>query len=263
MLGRFGRDFGRLGGAGGARYSAEAKQFFDRLTTQPTALRASQYNALIGALVAAGVWAKLDALYVLAAADEDTARINLISSSFACINGVAGLSFVADQGGTGNGSNAQWDTQYNLSSSGTNYTQNDAGLFVWQTKTGTDAGGTFGTNAGTGSYIYPRYTDGNYYIRANQGSDVTTAIGTGAGLYLVVRTGAAAGRFDINGSEVTTFTTSSTALVNSTMRIGKSGGDFYSGKIVCAGLGGSLNATQSTALYNALNTYFTAIGTTL
>jgi hypothetical protein len=61
-----------VGTIGGPGYSAEAQQFFSRISN-PDGTRKALYATMIDALVTAGVWAKLDAFYMLAAADAAAA----------------------------------------------------------------------------------------------------------------------------------------------------------------------------------------------
>ncbi|WP_336802535.1 hypothetical protein, partial [Kaistia sp. MMO-174] len=74
--------------------------FFARLTNQPTTARKKLYNDLIVSLKTAGVWAKLDALYVLAAADAQAARQNLVANAYN-ISASGSPVFTADRGYTG------------------------------------------------------------------------------------------------------------------------------------------------------------------
>src|SRR5690348_1100684 len=80
-------------------YHPASIQFFQRVSGL-TATRQRLYDKMIRGLNAAGIWQKLDALYILAAPTTAIALTNLVSSSF---SGTANGSptFVADQGYTG------------------------------------------------------------------------------------------------------------------------------------------------------------------
>src|SRR4051812_5124572 len=81
----------------GRSYWSQSQALFARLTTQPTGQRKWLYNNLIRSLVQGGVWDKLDALYIFAAADQATALTNLRSSSFGA-TAVNSPTFTADSG---------------------------------------------------------------------------------------------------------------------------------------------------------------------
>lgn len=72
-----------IGGApvwgGGSGYSAEAIAYFAGMSVQPDATRKGQLDTLITSLKSAGVWAKLDALYIMAAHDAQAARVNAVA----------------------------------------------------------------------------------------------------------------------------------------------------------------------------------------
>ena len=78
----------------------------------------------------------------------------------------------------------------------------------------------------------------------------------GKGLYLATRTGATAVRYDKHGVNLATNATASTAPVNTGFRCSYS----HDRPLAAFGIGGGVDATQSAALYSALNVYLTAIG---
>ena len=93
-------------------YCAEAMALFARMTTQPTDARKTVINTFITSLKTAGVWSKLDAMYVLAAADQQAALLNWIADTN---NATAenSPSFVADSGFKSDGSTSWVNTHYN------------------------------------------------------------------------------------------------------------------------------------------------------
>src|SRR5690242_20236125 len=78
-------------------YIPQVAQFFSRLVTQPSATAAALYNNLITTLVNSGTWAKLDALYLPAAADPTTAEANLVSGNYTLVP-AAGMGFTPNVG---------------------------------------------------------------------------------------------------------------------------------------------------------------------
>lgn len=85
-------------------YQTESSALFVRMASagaEPDATRKGHIDTLIAALKVAGVWAKTDVLYVLAAHSAPAALLNWISASHdAAANGA--IAFVADRGYTGN-----------------------------------------------------------------------------------------------------------------------------------------------------------------
>lgn len=90
-------------------YCPEALALFARMTTQPTDARKTVINTFITSLKTAGVWDKLDAMYVFAAANQQAALLNWIADTN---NATAENSpaFTADEGIQGNGTNSYDNT---------------------------------------------------------------------------------------------------------------------------------------------------------
>lgn len=82
---------------GGVVYSPEALALSARFTTPPDTARKTLINNLIVALKAAGVWAKLGAPYLRAAADSQAARQNWLANQFNSTP-VASPTFASDRG---------------------------------------------------------------------------------------------------------------------------------------------------------------------
>src|SRR5882672_7716492 len=63
----------------GGSYSPQATALFAAMIVQPSPTRKTQIDNLILALIAAGVWAKLDRLWVFAAHTEQAGQLNWIA----------------------------------------------------------------------------------------------------------------------------------------------------------------------------------------
>lgn len=245
-------------------YCQEAVAFFQRLATQPSAARKALYNALIGALVAAGVWTKLDALYLLAAADQATALTNLARASYGA-TAVNSPAFTADLGFTG-GSPKFINTNFNPSTAGGNWAQNSASAFAWSNKTAQDAGAIFGMVTATGGRsveIFPRFLDNNAYTALNVNNiDQATASLDGSGLWLLTRVAAAGYDVYRNGALLASKTATSNVLQNSNLAILLHTGaaaNYFGGTALCAGFGSGLSPAEQLALYDALHAYLQAV----
>ena len=250
-------------------YSSEANAYFARLATKPTPQRRDAYQFLIGSLVGAGVWAKLDALWVLAAADAATAAVNLKSSSYA-LSLVSTPTFTADRGYTGNGSSTALSTGYNPGAGGTLYAQDSASLFGWSLTAGQV--GAFNANnsmmgvAGgvSDSFIYPRDTSDTYRARVNQTGSIGLTVTNALGFFVATRTAAAAGATYAYSnsafSQTNTTTGASVAVKNATWRLLGTDLGFWAGQMAVAGAGGALTRADSDALFAACQHYLRHAG---
>lgn len=100
--------------------------------TAPSEAQRILQNTLVEDLKAAGVWSKLDLLYVFATdGDSDYATLNWKAPSSHQVTKVNSPTFTADSGFNGDGSSAYLDTNFNIANHATNYTQNNASTFTY------------------------------------------------------------------------------------------------------------------------------------
>ena len=245
--------------APGPGFSAEALAFFARLATQPTAPRKTQYATLIDALVAGGVWAKLDTLYVFAAVDQATALTNLVQSSYGA-TATGAPTFTGDQGFTGAASK-YLDTGFNPTTAGSpKLTQNSANLFVWSGTVAAQTNAAISYNAAAGLLMILRYTNDTSIYRIHNASGLTPVNTDGSGLFVGSRTSSVATTCYRNGAQaVTSGSHPSAVLQNSTISFFKSSSTYYTGLLYCGGFGSGLTAGEVTTLYNALHVYLQAV----
>jgi hypothetical protein len=93
-------------GASGGGFSPEAEALFAAMTVQPDNARKIIINDMIVALIAAGVWDKLDLFYTMAAHDEQAGRLNWVSpgnDTLATGPGNVAPTFTVDMGYSGVG----------------------------------------------------------------------------------------------------------------------------------------------------------------
>lgn len=249
---------------GGASYSPEAQALFARFTTPPTDARKVLINNLIVALIAAGIWGKLDALYLTAAADSQAARRNWIADQYN-LTAVAAPTFAADRGYTGDGASSQLDTNLNPATAITpQYLQNSAHISAWgRTSRAGNSRPIMSLLGGPGTNIYPLLTDGNAYYRCNDNNEAGGLSSTGStGLFLANRSGATAREGYRNGvSGGAIGAVASKAVLNFNFALLQGGtGAFSTDQIAMASIGSTLSATQALAFYNAVNTYLQAVG---
>jgi len=236
---------------------------------------AVNYHNLLDGLVADGLMNAdgtsnyLDALYVLAAPSSTVALLNLVSGSYN-LTANGSPTFVAYQGYTGGTNSKFLNTGFVPSTAGGKFTQNSAHLSVWNnTAVAVQNGEAIGalTSGSGASHIFPRFTDNKAYYRINDGStnSAGATVTDGIGFYLASRSGSSAQAGYKNATDQGITAVSSLGLTSTNIYIltsntnGTAVGAF-SGQISAASIGGSLNSTQVTALYNRLATYRTAVG---
>lgn len=253
--------------AGGYVFAnAEASALVARFTTPPTRARKALIDTLVGSLKTAGVWSKMDALYVMAAADAQAAQRNWIADAFNLTPNSA-PTFAADRGYTPNGTTSYLDTGFNPSTAPTpKLTQNDAHMFIWS-RTNLRNAGTISYDAGNGNSRVTRRgnvdapTGSDAAVAANMTSQVVLTPNAYPGHVGWSRSGAALWEGYTGGVDIGGGTTASAAALSENFGIGRiAAGQFGLNQIAAYHFGSNLTAGEVLATYNALNTYMTAVG---
>jgi len=251
-----------IGGGGGGGYDSSAAALIAAFSTPATSARMSAINSLIVALKSAGVWTKLDILYVLAAHDAQAGRLNWkVPASFALVE-VNSPTFTTDQGYAGNGTTSYLNTQFTPSTNGVNLTQNSATIGVWSRTAAAQGASTFGNATGTGSLLVaPRITGDNFNYRVNQTTTAATANTDGSGHYAASRSASNATQGYKNGATAgSAGSVASAALPSVALNIGRVASGFSDAQVAAAYAGGNLTSTEHANLHSALNAYMTAVG---
>ena len=195
-------------GAAAPSYSTEYQAVYDEFTTPPTTYDEDQDQLVID-LVAAGYWARIDAMWVFAQETNGggEAYLNWKDPTGTDAVGINSPTFTANEGFTGNDNNMAVNLNFIPSSDGVNFTQNDATVvFYSRTAAAQDAETSVGGGDGTRSiFCSPYYVDEGAYWSINTGGYVgqTNSDGTGAGCFSFTRTGATATRVYRNGAAIT------------------------------------------------------------
>jgi hypothetical protein len=238
--------------------SPTVQGFLDRLLTPPIAPRETLYATLIDSLVAAGIWAILDALYIFAAADQGTAFTNLISDTYRATWPVGACTFTANRGFTPNGASAYVDTGFNPSSA-TNYQRDSACYFVWNLAAAVSAGVFDTPNQTISNQVQPHRTSGGHTlwrINTSNEDDAGAVTSDATGLFVVNRTASNASSVDHNGSTVGSSATASQTLINANIICDTD----TTAQLAVVGFGASLNNTQLGQIYSALLAYMQGVG---
>lgn len=253
--------------AGGAD-AAETTAFLaraDAITTVGATERAA-YKALINGLVADGVFAKIDVMYVFATDTSAHALLNLTSSSFTASLLATNPTFTADQGFTGNGVGAI-DTTFNLATNGTAYTLNSATAAVCLLNNRTTAGNDMAYGSAGPNFLTfrPLMGSNTYEASINDSNFITSATTTSKGNWLVNRTSSSSVSAYRNGSLLATTASAVAAVPNSNtvyVLAYAAGGITSPGSDQAAAfmLGGGFSGTDVTNYTSRLSTFMTAVG---
>lgn len=248
---RAGASVAALGSGGFSPFSVA---IFEAFTTPPTNARKTAIDDCVKALVAGGVWDKLDVLYMLAAADSQAALVNWVNPGTYDGTLVNSPTFTADEGFTGNGSSTLITTGFNPTSAPSpKFIQDSASLFARSLALGGDdfyAGYTTGSTLS----LWP-----SLIIRMNAASGFSASVAT-AGLHQGVRENATDVKAYRNGAANGTSTEASVAVVNSNTSVLGGNGQFSGAQLASYGIGASMSAAEAAALAAAELAYMQAVG---
>jgi len=233
-----------------------------RMSSTPNTTRQGTINTCIAAIIAAGVWTKLDVIHIYAAHDSQAARLNWKGTSFTAI-AVASPTFTVDRGYNGDGAASYVDSGFNPTTGGVNYAQNSAFFAFWSLNNAQNNASWAGWYDGTdGVTVQPRTATDTANCRLNQAATITSfANANSQGFIATCRTASNALRMQRNGVSLSTGTTVSTALNNNNLYVGRSTATGFCAAPFCANIiGGQLTPTEETNLYNAIQAYMTAVG---
>lgn len=227
------------------------------MSVAPTAARVSLIDAFVRAMKAGGLWTRLDLLYLLAAHDEQAARLNLMAPGAHTCTAVNSPSFLADQGFAGDGSTSCLSTGLNPALGGTRFSVNDATLFVWSLTDLNASAADIGS--GTSTRLLAR-SSGSLAARANVAVTTTVAAADSLGLVGWTRRNAGGHDFFRDGSVVATIEQASNTISNDVLRIGAAGTVYSARRLAVAGIGAGLEPDHIAALAAACAGYLQSVG---
>lgn len=236
-----------------------------RMTVDPGCPRKIVINNLIVSLKTAGVWSKMDRLYVLAAADSQAACLEWKGNASSDLLPTNSPTFTTDRGYTGNGSNARLLAPLSSPSGLTQYTLNSAHISLWS-RTSTGSAGYDGGTDGDRAWIQTRSGVNAFNFKVNQDTDDNGGAATsgsnsdGSGFFIANRSASNALQGYRNGSQIATGSQASVSIPGNNTMILLGFTNYSSRQIASFSIGASLNSTEAAAFYNALQAYMTAVG---
>lgn len=246
---------------------AQAAALMARMSAPPAAARAGTIAALVRALVAAGIWQKLDLLYVLAAHDAQAARLNWMGAGYA-LTAVNSPSFVADRGYVG-GTNAYLASGFNAATGGVAYSQDNAHVSVWDL-TEREAGNIIPVGASTGTAVQlgmlHRYSTDRCAFSVNDQSS-TFSNGRSDGFFVGSRLSSAGRSVYRNGVLLADHVAASMAVPPLEVDLlcfkynnGANRGYWCTDRIAVFSMGAGLTFAEQAAFHAALQAYLQAVG---
>jgi len=243
-------------------WSVEAKAYFDRMTNKPANDTLTWIAEFIDSLVANGIWAKRDEIWLHANNNISNAMLGLKGYKN-CTD--SGTIFVAYRGIKSNGTSTFANTHYNPVTDGIHYTLNSCGFSIYINSYGIKQYYQFGAQASSGYtilYITPTTT---YYTNNISASHQSIANTTTRGFIFSDRTSAFVTTLYVNGSPLTPSSTAAAIMPNLNFYIccmNNSGtaSIFDDSRIAYTDVGGSLTPQDNTNYYSCLYRLLTHLG---
>lgn len=252
--------------AGGGGEEAETTSLVARMTTPPDSTRRALINTLISTMKTDGVWSKLDAFVVFAAADAQAAKLNWISGSFDPTT-VSSPTFTVDRGYNGNDT-GYLNANYNPATNGSDYVLNSAYVGAWSRTANNDANG--------GCLVGVATSFGQIDLRGRSQGDARATLNSntlifyngspdGSGWFAVNRTSSTDLKLYRNTVEVASGSITSTAVPSANVYVGAmnflgSAAAIATQEIAVYAIGGGFTATDHNNLYAAVEAYLVAVG---
>jgi Concanavalin A-like lectin/glucanases superfamily len=216
--------------------------------------RETLVNNLIVTLKTAGVWSKLNRLWLFAAENAKSAKFDIKGAN--ALGTLTGTPFFsANQGYTCVYPSHIIDTDYTLDTDAGSALYHSFHEAVWNLMNVSTTETMISPATANSNYwaIFPRYTDGNAYLRINEGFSAGTAVATAIGFYAGNRSGTAAVERYKDGALLLA-DTSAAAMVfpNDNMY-------HLTKKAAVISFGSSMTATEHGDFYTALDTYMSAV----
>lgn len=240
--------------------NAEASALALRFTTAASDARRGLIDACIGSLKSAGVWAKLDALYMLAAHNAQAAQRNWVQDAFN-LTPVNAPVFEADLGYTGvTASSAHLDTGFNDLTGSALWSQDSMCAGAYVNAAPGLANSFIGLTGAVSLRIGASASSITTRIHGASSHNVSFTNAT-PGHIVVTRDTATSSRCVRDGVQVgTTSGAASAASSDSYVALFRSQSSYNADRVACAHLGGALSVGEISNLRTAIHTYLTALG---
>jgi len=254
---------GRKLGGGGVVFTTEYQAVLDRATalgyTLPSAGQQVKQNQLVIDLKTAGVWAKLDVWYVYANdGSKEFATLNWKAPTLYQSTLFNSPTFTANQGFTGNGTTSYIRTNFNPSTNGVNYQNNDASRYCYVRIPVT---GQYVDGVANGNDLNHGFRIGSSpfnYINQDAGSINPNGVYSTTPDLKSIQTNSSTVTTVVDGTTLTTHTRTASAPPNFPYDVLRNNGSYGSHQVSCYGLGAYLVA-ENTSFRTAFATYISSL----
>lgn len=242
-------------------YSSEATALFARMSSQPNSARKTIIDNLVVSLISAGVWAKLDALYLFAASDSQAALLNWVSTNY---NATAQNSptFTADRGFTGDGLSSYISSNFNpATASSPKFVQDSAHVAAYSRTSGAVAQAADIGQEGSGNVrVAFRLTADATNVRLNSASGASGINSDGSGNFIANRASASSQALYRNSVSIGSSTDTSSSVVSSNVTFLRRYTYYSTRQLASASIGSALSSDERAAYDAAIQNYMTAVG---
>lgn len=252
-------------------YDDDAYILFLRMTSEPTTALKSLINTTIVNLKAAGIWNRLDVLYMFNLHNSQAATLNWKSQINDCAIIGTGVTFRTKVGFKGDGTSSYLRLNYDPGTAGGYYQRYDCMHGFMAATMPTSDSVIYGLRRSDNYINVQYYISANEYVHLNETGVNGFYTGTLSGntIYQFNRTSSTSGSWYINGGSKTDFTKTAVNYVpyTSTGWHALGWNDYNTPKYSNVELsnlfaGGSLTESENTSLYNILNYFNTNVGET-
>ncbi len=239
----------------------QTRALINAMTVEPRRARTFLIDDTITALVDAGLWAKLDALWMFAAHDGQAGRLNWKTPGTWTMTAVNSPVFTADEGYAGDGASARLEP--GVAWSGLTQFQLDSAHIGYRISGGTDASSNasaIGSVTGsTSTRSRPRDSGAGGNFAANINTTTVSAFGTShgtiMGTFLATRRGATELEGYVNGVSLGTDNDTSGAVSTAMIATHYHNTIYANFELQFVHLGAGLSDTEAGDLHTILNAY--------
>lgn len=253
----------RVGGGG---LDPDALTLIAAMSVQPDGARQQLINTTIKQLKAAGIWALLDELWMLAAHDSQAALLGW--KRYRDCTAVNAPTWTTDRGYQGDGATSYLDTGYVPSTDGVQYKLDDASFGAYSRRNVSRADTDMGCRDSNDIYNHYESLSGSGWLaRINGSSSPHIATNNDSrGLHLLRRAAAESFEWWRNGTQLSVAMSQSIALPQAAIYIGaRHNGSgvaerYATRQYAMAFVGASLSEQQQADLYTITQAYLTSLG---
>lgn len=252
---------------GGTSYipavTTESETLINAMSPRPGRARMNLVDFTLSAHKAAGIYAKRDAFWLIAAHSEQAGSLNWKNPSTYTLTPVNTPTFDVDRGYSGDASTSYVDTGF-ASTASDQFTQNANNQMMWTDSDLTTS--LFGFGGGGERYgIAPRSTSDKIRYYSSNGSivDTTNTVTTSKGMTSVNRSAGNAVQIYRDNVQFETSTAGAFSQNSVTMKLGAtSTTPTTTHRFNAAAFGGSLTQAESLSEFNIFSNYLKRVGVT-